>query len=122
LRAPAKYAVAGIGLVTAVSLVSWPFLDGPSRMGVLVAGAIALPIQIAAFALLLKYRGRLNGFLAVWAGGTLFRMLVVAIVAAVVIRTGVEGAVPMLLSLAGFFFALLLLEPVYFRAELGKTT
>jgi hypothetical protein len=59
--------------------------------------------------------------MAAWAGGMAVRALAVAAVAFVVIRSGAEGAVPMLLALAGFFFALLLLEPVYFRAEPSKT-
>ena len=44
-----------------------------------------------------------------------------AVVAIVVIRSGMEGAVPMLLALAGFFFGLLLLEPVYFRIGPNET-
>jgi hypothetical protein len=63
----------------------------------------------------------MNGFLAAWVGGTLLRMTVIAVVAFVAIRSGMEGAVPMLLALAAFFFGLLLLEPVYFGAEPGKT-
>jgi len=43
------------------------------------------------------------------------------VVAVVVIRSGTEGAVPMLLALAGFFFGLLLLEPVYFRIGPSET-
>ena len=42
---------------------------------------LALPIQVAAFAVLIRYRGELNGFMAAWVGGMLVRMLVVAVVA-----------------------------------------
>jgi hypothetical protein len=49
-------------------------------------------------------------------------MLVIVGVAAVAIRSEAAGTVPMLLALAGFFFGLLLLEPVYFRPRAGETT
>ena len=39
----------------------------------------------------------------------------------IVIRSGMEGAVPMLLALASFFFGLLMLEPIYFKAEPNGT-
>ena len=60
--------------------------------------------------------GALKRFLIVWVGGTLARMLAIAGVAFVVLRSGTDGVVPTLLALATFFFGLLLLEPVYFKA------
>jgi len=122
VSAAAKYAVTGAAIVAASTVALWPWLSPAGRSGVLIAGLVALPIQVAAFILLLRYRGELTGFLAVWVGGTLVRMVVVAVVALLAIRSGVEGAVPMLLALAGFFFGLLLLEPVYFRSEAPETT
>ena len=110
-----KYAAAGVCAIALVIAGLWPFLDVAARNGVLVAAAIALPIQVAAFAVLIRYLGELNGFLAAWVGGMMIRMLVVAVVAVAAIRTGTEGAVPMLLALVGFFFGLLLLEPVYLQ-------
>jgi CDP-diglyceride synthetase len=117
----AKYAVSGLIIVTLVILASWPFLDPAGRRGVAIAGAVALPIQVTAFWALLRFRGKLNGFLAAWVGGTLLRMLVIGAVAVFAIRSSVEGAVPMLLALAGFFFGLLMLEPMYFKAEPNET-
>ena len=117
----ARYTAAGAAGVAVVILVLWPFLDPAGRRGVVIAAAIALPIQVTAFWALLRYRGRVNGFLAVWAGGTLLRMAVVAFVAFLAIRSSAEGAIPMLLALAGFFFGLLLLEPFYFRPEPNET-
>ena len=49
-------------------------------------------------------------------------MAVVAVVATYVIRARMDGAVTMLLALAGFLFGLLLLEPVFFRREATETT
>ena len=121
MSASLKYASSGVGAIALIVACLWPFLDAPARSGVLIAAAIAVPVQVLAFAALIGFRGRLEGFLAAWVGGTLVRMLVVGLVAFVVIRSGTEGAVPMLLALAGFFFGLLLLEPVFFRLEPSKT-
>ena len=117
MSASVKYAASGFGIVAVLTLALWPFLDPAGRSGVLIAAAVAVPVQVIAFTVLLKYRGQQNGFLAAWAGGTLVRMAVIGIVAVVAIRSGTEGAIPMLLALAGFFFGPLLLEPIYFKPE-----
>jgi len=122
MKAPLKYAVTGSAVVAVAVLVLWPFLDPAGRQGVLMAAAIALPVQVGAFWALMSLKHKVNGFLAMWAGGTLLRMFVVAGAAILAIRTDMDGAVPMLLSLVGFFFGLLLLEPVYFRSEPGEVT
>lgn len=116
-----KYATIGVSVIAIVVVGLMPILDAVAWRGVVVAAAIALPVQIAAFAVLNRYHGQLNGFLAAWVGGTMLRMIVLAVVAFVVIRGGTDGAVPMLLALAGFFFGLLLLEPVCFRVEQDQT-
>jgi len=117
VSASLRYGAAAAAVVALLTLILWPFLEPSGRQAVLVAAAVALPVQIAAFSILVRFRGRVNGFMAAWAGGMAVRALAVAGVAFVVIRSGGEGAVPMLLALAGFLFALLMLEPVYFRAE-----
>lgn len=122
MNAPLNYAITGLAVVGGITLALWPVLEAPSRQGVVTAGLIALPVQVLAFWLLVRFRDRLNGFLAVWAGGTLVRMGIVAVVAFVVIRNDVPGAVALLLALAGFFFGLLLLEPLHFRPGQGDRT
>jgi hypothetical protein len=122
LSASLRYAGTALAGCALVTLALWPFLDPEARRGIVIAAAIALPVQIGAFALLIRYRDNMNGFLAIWAGGTLVRMAVVGITAVIVIRSGAAGAVPMLLGLAGFFFGLLLLEPIYFRSAAAETT
>lgn len=117
MSAALKYAMSCAGVITVVLLGLWPFLDSASRSGVFAAAAIAVPVQVVAFAVLNHYRGHLSGFLAAWVGGTFVRMAVIAAVAVVVIRSGTEGAVPMLLALAGFLFGLLMLEPIFFGVE-----
>lgn len=115
MSAGLRYAASGVGACALMVLALWPFLDASGRNGVLYAAGIAIPVQVAAFAVLLRYRGEVNGFLAAWVGGTLVRMIVIGIAAFAVISSGMEGAIPMLLALPTFFFALLLLEPRYFR-------
>ena len=121
MSASLKYSLAGVSAISLTVAGLWPFLDVAARIGVLIAAVTALPIQVAAFAALIRYRGELNGFLAAWVGGMMIRMLVVAVVAVAAIRTDAEGAVPMLLALVGFFFGLLLLEPVYLRGRSNQT-
>jgi hypothetical protein len=116
-----KYATIGASTIAIVVVGLMPILDAVAWKGVVVAAAIAIPVQVVAFAVLNRYHGQLNGFLAAWIGGTMLRMVVLAVVAFVVIRGGTDGAVPMLLALAGFFFGLLLLEPVCFRVEQNQT-
>lgn len=112
-----KYATTGAAAVAVIVAGLWPLLDAAGRNGVLLAAAVALPVQVLAFWVLRRFRGHGNAFLAAWIGGTLVRMAVLGATAFVAIRSGMDGAVPMLLALAGFFFGLLLLEPIYFRSE-----
>jgi hypothetical protein len=115
-----RYAASSVALVGLLTLGLWPFLDGAGRAGVLAAGSVAVPVQILAFAVLVRYRGKVKGFMAAWAGGMALRAIALLTVAVLVIRSGTSSAIPMLLSLAGFFFALLLLEPIYFKVEPGN--
>ena len=115
-----RYAGAAVVLVGVIILLLWPFLGAAARSGVLTAGLIALPIQIVAFSVLVRYRGRTEGFMAAWAGGMALRAAAVVIAAVVVVRSGAESAVPLLLALPGFFFALLLIEPIYFKGDMKR--
>lgn len=117
-----KYAATGGAIIALIVGLLWPILDPAGRVGVLLAAAIAMPVQVAAFWALRRFRGEQNAFLAAWIGGTLLRMIVVGIAAFTVIRSQMDGAVPMLLALAGFFFGLLLLEPLYFKGGQGALT
>jgi hypothetical protein len=110
-----KYGAAAVLLVGALTLALWPLLDQPSRRGVLTAGLIAVPVQVLAFAALVRRHGRANGFVAAWASGMALRAVVVVITAIVVVQTQAAGAIALLLALAGFFFALLMLEAFFFR-------
>lgn len=117
MSAALRYGAAAVAVIGLLTLGIVPFLEPAGRLGVLVAAAVAVPVQIAAFAVLVRYRGEVKGFMAAWAGGMALRALTLLVVAVLVIRSGTESAIPLLLSLAGFFFALLLLEPIYFKVE-----
>jgi len=121
VSAAVRYGTTSVALVGLLTLLLWPFLGSPARMGILVAATVAVPVQIAAFSILVRYRGRMPGFMAAWAGGMAMRAIVLVAVAVLVVRAGSATAVPTLLALAGYFFVLLLLEPVYFRAGPSQT-
>ena len=118
----AKYAGTGTLGVVLVILGLWPFLDAANRGGLLVAAAVALPVQWLSFAALMRFRGKPNGFLGVWVGGVALRMCVVGLVAFLAVIRDAEGLIALLLALAGFLFGLLLLEPMYFKPEARETT
>ena len=117
MSAAVRYGATAVALIGLLTLAIVPVLEPAGRLGVVVAAAVAVPIQVVAFAFLLRYRGEMKGFVAAWAGGMALRALTLLVVAVLVIRSGTEGAVPTLLALAGFFFALLLLEPIYLKAD-----
>ena len=110
-----RYAVIGLVLVLGVIGLLWPFLPDRSRAGVVVGGAVAYPVQLVAFGLLLRYGGRLKTFLAVWVGGTLVRFAVVLGAGLLLVIRGGFDPTSLLLGLAGFFFGLLLLESAMYR-------
>lgn len=122
-RVVGSYGLACGALVVVTALALSPWLD-PSRQGGLwAAGAVALVIQVGAFALLVRWRERMNRFLAAWVGGTLVRLAAVGLVAWAVFLRGEPDPLTTLLGLAGYLFGMLLLEPVFFRtASRTETT
>jgi hypothetical protein len=118
------YRYGGVSLVAllVVNAGLWPWLTPSARTGILVAALVAYPIQMLAFFLLIRFWGDTKRFLLFWVGGTVVRMAV--ILAAALVLTRVEGLppAPTLLGLAGFFFGLLLLEPLFLRPRGAETT
>lgn len=110
-----RYGFVGFLLVAVVGAAIWPLLGPDARRGLLIAAAVAYPIQLVAFGLMVRYRDRANAFLAVWAGGTLVRMGSVLAVGVLLLKVEVADPAALLLALAGFFFGLLLLEPLFLR-------
>ena len=103
-------------MIAAVIAALFPFLEDDGRMGVLIAAGVAFPVQVVAFGLLLRARGEPSRFFMWWGVGVLVRIGVVIVVGIVALRIETLGAEALLLSLAGFFFGLLLIEPVFLKA------
>jgi hypothetical protein len=97
----------------------FPFLDESGRRGILMAAGVAYPVQVVAFGLLLRARGDPSRFFAWWGVGVVVRIGVVVVAGLVALRVESLGAEALLLSLAGFFFGLLLIEPVFLKTP-GK--
>lgn len=117
MKALGNYAIAALLVTAIVGGAMWPFLDGTGRMSLLLAMAIALPVQLGAFLLVVPALEDQNRFMVRWGLGVLLRMLVVAAVGLLLPRlTAFDGGV-LLLTICGLFFALLLLEPAFFRSQ-----
>ncbi len=112
-----RYMAAALLLVGAGTGMAWVFLDSAGRKGLLVAGGIALAIQGFAFVALLGLKEREQGFLLAMLGGAFIRMAALGVVGvgATTLDTGL-GLEPLILGLAGFLFALLLLEAWFVRS------
>lgn len=116
-----KYAWAALAILAAVNGLMFPWLDGPGRAGLLVAAAITFPVQVLAFALLCKHAARPTKGLVVWIGAAVVRMAVVIAVGLAVMTLPALSPVTTLLGCAGFFFVLLMLEPVFLAARTRAT-
>ncbi len=116
MRRWTAYVAASTLVVAALVGLLWQGLDEAGRTGVLWAAGLALGVQWFAFGLMLALRSRGQGFLLAMAGGTAARLgiLGAAGVMVTVVETGV-GAEALLLGLAGFLFALALLEAMFLR-------
>lgn len=116
-----SYAAVAFVFLALVVLGLWPVLSPEAYRGVLAAAAVTYPVQVVAFALLLRYRSEVKGFLAAWVGGTLVRLALVAGGGILLAVSEVLPPVPTLVALASFFFVLLLLEPIFFRKAVMRT-
>jgi len=116
LRVLGRYALTSLLMIAAAVAALFPFLEDDGRFGVLLAAGVTLPVQVAAFGLLLRARGEPSRFFVWWGVGVGVRIGVVVIVGLVALRFESLGAEALLLSLAGFFFGLLLIEPVFLKA------
>lgn len=99
----------GVLAVTVVGVV-----DGAEPAAVWLAAGLAWGVQLVAFwALLATRRGA--GFMVGWAGGMALRFAAVGAVALWLTRTESFDPGTALVSLVGFVFVLVLLEPLFLR-------
>ena len=102
--------------MVAIALAAlFPFLNDEGRRGVMFAAAVAYPVQVVAFGLLLRARREPAHFFVWWGAGVVVRIGVVIIVGLVALRIESLGSEALLLSLAGFFFGLLMIEPAFLK-------
>jgi hypothetical protein len=116
-----KYAWAALAILAAANGVMFPWLDGPGRAGLLVAAAITFPVQVLAFALLCKHAVRPAEGLVVWIGAAAVRIAIVIALGLAVTALPALSPVTTVLGCAGFFFVLLMLEPVFLAARMRAT-
>lgn len=112
-----RYALTALGVVGVGVAVLWVLLNDEGRRGAALAGLIAYPVQVSAFWLLLRAKDRPSRFLAWWGAGIALRVAVVAAVGIASSRLATLEPAALLLSLVGFFFVLLLMEPVFLKAD-----
>lgn len=109
------YAVGGAALLglgaAGVSLLLSPASTG----AVWMAAAVAWAVQLLAFAALVAARDRGTAFLVGWGAGMALRFAAVGAVAFWVLRGSAMPAAPALLSLVGFLFVLVVLEPLFLK-------
>jgi len=115
-RAVLGYAVAS-ALAVGLGALGAGLLLGPREAAAVRAAAVAAyGIQVVSFAALASARG--PAFFLAWGGGTLLRLGAVLGAGVWLARTQATPPLPLMLGLAGFLFALLLLEPIFFRMGL----
>ena len=115
-----SYAATSMVLMVGLAAgVGW--LVGPERSaGVWLAAAVATAVQLPAFAALVVSRRKGRDFVISWASGMLLRFAAIAGAAYWVTRaTNLDGGVT-LLSLVGFVFLLVLVEPAFLRLAEGS--
>ncbi len=110
-----RYGAVALGVLVLVTGGLWPWLSPPARLGVLVAAMVAYPVQLLAFFAMLRYWDDPKRFMVAWMGGALMRLGVILFMGLVLLRVERLPPVPTLPALAGFLFALLLLEPLFIR-------
>lgn len=121
LRVWLAYAGTGLLLTAAAAGAATLLLDAAADRAVRISAAIAYALQLLAFAVLLAVRGRDALFLAGWLGGMILRFAGLGAVAWWVTATSALPREAALISLVGFLFLLLLLEPFFLRRGVRTT-
>lgn len=105
------------GAIVIFSAIVLGYILPSAGPGIWVSAGLAYLVQLLAFGGLVLTGGSSPGWLVAWGSGTLLRLLVIGVTTLLVVRSDLE-AVSTLLSLAGFLFVLMILEPVFFRTRM----
>jgi hypothetical protein len=106
-----RYAAPATLVTVGTVSVAWTAGTPSVGRGVLLAGAIALPLQLLVFALMVVPGKGSPAFLGMWVVGTFLRLMAVGGVAWLAAVNEAVEPLATLLSLVGLLFVLLLLEP-----------
>lgn len=115
MKALVAYGVGSAGILAVLALLVSLGLGVEGRAAWVAAG-IAWPVQLAAFVMLLAGREG-SRFMLAWLGGMALRFAAVGVSAVWVTRVDGPDPASLLLSLVGFVFVLVLLEPLFLRLK-----
>lgn|GEM_PF-202681 len=120
VRSWRAYAVCAFAVTAAVALLLVGVGVGTAS-AVWFGAGLAYGLQLIAFGALLAVRDRAQLLLAGWLTGMVLRFGAVGLSIFWLSRNAVLPRDPAVLSLAGFMFLLLLLEPVFLRWDLRRS-
>jgi hypothetical protein len=112
------YAAAALAVTLLIAGAATLVLEAAAVRAVWLSAAVAWVVQLAAFAGLVLVRGRNELFLLGWMVGLALRFLTVMLMALWLSREPAVPIRPALISLVGFVFVLVLLEPMFLRRDL----
>lgn len=115
MAALTSYAVASAAVLVLLVLGAGWLVEPEEVTGLWVSAGVAFVVQLAAFGALVAGRRRGWAFVVSWASGMMLRLAVVAGMAFWVTRETVLDPAVALVSLIGFVFVLVLLEPLFLR-------
>ena len=121
LRAWTAYALTGAVVIGVAALAVSLLAGAQVSRAVWLSAAFAYALQAIAFALLLWVRDQAQLFMVGWLGGMVLRFAAVGGLAFYASRYTTLPLAVLLLSLVGFVFLLLLLEPVFLRWDLRRS-
>jgi len=113
MTGPRRYTAAAAALVTLAVALSWALLGADAGVTTLAAGVGSLGIQAGLFTLLDSAHGDHLRFLKLWVVGMLVRFGGIGAAGAIASLSDVPEPAVLVLSTAGFLFALHLLETAF---------
>ena len=121
LRAWLAYGLTALCVLGVVAGLVSRVISPAAQRAVWFAAGLACALQLVAFAGLLRVRDETHQFLAVWVMGMALRFGAVGGVAWWLSRSAALPREAALLSLVGFAFLLLLMEPLFLRWDLRRS-
>jgi hypothetical protein len=113
VKAFGQYLAAVLGGIVVVGTVAWAFTDSAGRQTVLASAALALVVQMGAFAVTRTMRER--HLMLGWGLGSVLRVVALVLYAVIVARLWRAPVAPALLSFVGILFVTTVVEPVFLK-------